>query len=406
MPNTLHINMLGSFSIEYGGHCVDDQSNRMRKVWLLLAYLIYNRSRRITQEHYQSLLQGDSDEAADPNGRIKALFYRARTMLNQVCAGAGQSWIIRKNGTYAWNTEIPLTLDAEEFEALCKKAASAETEDSRLVLLQQALTLYQGDFLPKLNMESWVMPLTAYYHQMYLDAVQQALKLLEHREQWATAVSICEAALKIEPYGENIYQYLMRCRIALGDRPGALRTYEEMSELLFSTFGVMPSDESRVLYREASREVGNQQVAADCVRNQLREPFGASGAMYCEYDFFKLLYQLQARSIVRSGQVIHVALFTLRGGGGKELPRRSLDRAMDNLQELLMGNLRQGDVITRCSVSQLLVMLPQANYENSCAVCQRILKAFNRKFPHSPAIIHYSVQPLEPKLPNGQASYN
>ena len=70
--------------------------------------------------------------------------------------------------------------------------------------------------------------------------------------------------------------------------------------------------------------------------------------------------------------------------------------ARNNLQELILGNLRQGDVVTRCSVSQLIVMLPQANYENSCAVCQRILKAFSRQYPHSPADIHYSVQPLEP----------
>jgi hypothetical protein len=41
-------------------------------------------------------------------------------------------------------------------------------------------------------------------------------------------------------------------------------------------------------------------------------------------------------------------------------------------------------------------MLPQANYENSCLVCQRIIKAFFRQYPHSPADIQFSVRPLEP----------
>ena len=41
-------------------------------------------------------------------------------------------------------------------------------------------------------------------------------------------------------------------------------------------------------------------------------------------------------------------------------------------------------------------MLPQANYENSCKVCERLLKAFERQYPHSPVDIKYSVQPLEP----------
>lgn len=407
MREKVNIRMLGSFSIACGERSVTDQSNRMRKVWLLLAYLICNRNRLTTQENYLSLLQGAGvDESVDPNGKLKAMFYRARTMLNQVDEAAGHDWIIRKNGTYAWNTEIPMTLDVEEFEALCKCAVEADSDKERLNNYRQALALYRGDFLTKLNMEPWVMTLSAYYHQIYLDAVQQTLVLLEEQKQWDEIAEICSTALKIEPYSEELYQHLMRCRIAKNDRAGALQAYEEMSELLFATFGVMPSDESRALYREASREAESVTVPVGVVRDQLREPFGAKGAMYCEYDFFKMLYQLQARTIVRSGEVIHIALFSVHGHRNKELPRRSLDRAMENLQELLVNNLRQGDVVTRCSISQLIVMLPQANYENSGAVCQRILKAFGRQYPHSPADIHYSVQPLEPKIPDGHFVQN
>ena len=133
------------------------------------------------------------------------------------------------------------------------------------------------------------------------------------------------------------------------------------------------------------------------VRENLREPFGARGAMLCDYDFFRTYYQLQARTIVRSGDVVHIALFSVHGSQQQELSRRSLDRVMDNLQELLVNNLRQGDVVTRCSISQFIIMLPQANYENSALVCQRLIKAFCRQYPHSPAEIHYNVQPLEPK---------
>ena len=134
----------------------------------------------------------------------------------------------------------------------------------------------------------------------------------------------------------------------------------------------------------------------DTVRDYLRENTGAKGAMYCEYDFFKLLYQVQARALIRSGDVIHIALLSLHGYARQELSRRSLDTAMENLQALVLDNLRQGDVVTRCSRSQMILMLPQANYENSCAVCQRVIKAFQRQYPHSPADIHFSVQPLEP----------
>jgi len=72
---------------------------------------------------------------------------------------------------------------------------------------------------------------------------------------------------------------------------------------------------------------------------------------------------------------------------------------MENLQALVLNSLRQGDVVTRYSASQLIIMLPQANYENSRMVCQRILKAFTRQYPHSPVDIQFSVHPLEPTLP-------
>ena len=191
----------------------------------------------------------------------------------------------------------------------------------------------------------------------------------------------------------------MRCQIATGNRAGAQLSYEEMSEVLFSNFGVMPSDESRAIYREATRSTDGQSLPAGIMREMLQEPEGSKGALFCEYDFFRLLYQAQARSIVRSGDTVHIALLSLHGIGKKELARRSLDRAMENLKELIISNLRQGDVVTQCSVSQFIVMLPQANYENSCMVCDRLVRAFSRQYPHSPASIHFTVQPMEPLLP-------
>lgn len=393
----IQVTMLGGFSIERNGNRIDDSSNRMRKVWLLLAYLIYSRNTTVSQESIQALLQGGgSDDSADPNGRIKGIFYRIRSMLNQLDESAGHELVLHKRGSYTWNSQIPLQLDVEQFEKLCS-AASAETdESSRLAMYRQALDLYKGDFLSKLSMEPWVLPISTYYHQMYLDAAEQALSLLEKEACWDECRALCRQALKIEPYSEALYQHLMRSLIALEDRAAALQAYEEMSELLFSTFGVMPSDESRQLYRMAAREGGSHAVPAGTVREQLQEPAGASGAMLCEYDFFRLLYQVQARAIIRSGEVIHIALLSLHPHGRKELSRRSLDTAMDNLQDLLIRSLRRGDIVTKCSISQFIIMLPQANYENSCLVCQRILKAFNRQYPHSPAEIHFSVQPLEP----------
>ncbi|MEG0321965.1 MAG: diguanylate cyclase, partial [Oscillospiraceae bacterium] len=103
-----------------------------------------------------------------------------------------------------------------------------------------------------------------------------------------------------------------------------------------------------------------------------------------------------ARSISRSGMAVHIGLFSLASSSGCKLPKRSLDRCMDNLGELICQSLRRGDVAARCSVSQFILLLPQANFENSQKVLGRILKQFNRQYPHSPAVLSFSVQPLDP----------
>ena len=116
----------------------------------------------------------------------------------------------------------------------------------------------------------------------------------------------------------------------------------------------------------------------------------------CSFFGVSVCRQSQARALIRSGDTVHIGLFSVHGQGGKEIARRSLDHAMENMKEIFLSSLRQGDVVTQCSVSQLIVMLPQANYENSCAVCQRLIKAYFRQYPHAPIDISFSVQPLEP----------
>ena len=142
MAEILKVQMFGELSVSCGKNTVDDASNRMRKVWLLLAYLIYTRQKRNTQDQYISIVQGaDSSDIDDPAGRLKALFYRCRTMLNQLYDTAGHDLIVRKGGSYGWNTEIPLELDVEAFDSLRIAASSAQDEEEKLSLCRQAVAI-------------------------------------------------------------------------------------------------------------------------------------------------------------------------------------------------------------------------------------------------------------------------
>lgn len=393
----LQIQMLGKFSLQQGAAQVDDSVNRSRRVWLLLAYMIYNRNRAVAPEELVELLWRDKERSSNPLNAVKTMFHRVRNCLNQLDENAGHQLIVRQGGAYAWNTSVPVTVDVDEFESRCKAGAAAGDEEARLALFLEALPLYRGNFLSKLSSEPWVIPIAAYYHGLYLQTALETLDLLEKRERWQEAERLCRAVLAREAYSEEVYGHLMTALIELGEGQKAAQVYEEMSELLLANFGVMPSEESRALYRKAVRTVNDHTLAAGEILEQLREGSALRGALVCEYDVFKAIYHSYARSVARSGDAVHLALVSVTGDKGGELPRRSLDRVVDNLRELIRAGLRRGDVAARCSLSQFILLLPQANYENSCMVCDRIVRSFNRQYPHSPARLHISVHPLEPR---------
>ena len=391
---TLQVQMLGQFTLRYGDRTISDSDDRSRRVWSLLAYMLYNHGRSFAQEELIHLYWSNGEKSADPGNALKSIFHRIRTALDKLQPGLGRLLIRRKAGRYFWNNAMPLSLDIEDFEAHFHAAEAAGDDDVRLAEYQAALALYAGDPLPRMTDEIWTIPIVAYYHSLYTRAAAGAIELLEKQERTAEAVALCRRAIHIEPYQEDLYEHLMRGLLRTGDMKGAMSVYEEMSEQLFAHFGVMPSETLRTLYRQATRTVNDRTLTMDEVCSQLEEPAPHGGAMVCEYDFFKILYRSEVRSIARNGHSANICLLSVSGKDGEMLARRSLDPAMNNLQVLVQNNLRRGDAIARCSISQYIILLPQANYENSRMVADRLVSAFYRRYPHSPARLRYTVQPL------------
>lgn len=396
-PHRLQVQMLGGFSLRSQGGQVSDGDNRTKKVWLFLAYLIYRRGHAVETQEYIDLLWGPREQGANPANALKTILHRARTTLEPLWPSAGHQLILRQGSAYRWNPDIPLELDVEEFERLCRQGEAQADEEARLTDYLAALALYKGDFLPRLSSQLWVIPITTYYHQMYLRLVLQTIPLLEARRRYDEVERLCRAALVQEPYLEELYRHLMSTLIRLGSHREAAAVYEDMSKLFMDNFGAMPEEETRAVYREALNSLQDHALPVDSILEQLREPDGPGGALICQYDIFRSIYHSVARSLARSGDAVHLALFSVRSrDSGKALSRRSLDRAVANLQEVIRTSLRRGDVAAQCSVSQFILMLPQANFENSQMVCDRILRAFARKYPHSPALPQVAIFPLEP----------
>lgn len=389
----ISVNMLGGFSISANGAEITDRDSRSKKVWLLLACLLWRKGQSLSSRELVSLLWGDDPECSNPENTLKITFHRARSLLDQLWEGAGKELIVRREGGFSWNTDFPLTLDTGRFEELCR---TKEDGGAQLDSYLEALNLYRGEFLPRLSAETWVIPIAAYYHNLFIRTALSAAELLIGGKRFSEAASLCRSAIGTEPYHEPLYQLLMQALVAANDRKGAVAVYEELSDRLFHDFGIKPAEETKAVYRTALQGLQDQALPLDAVLESLQEQDAKAGALECDYDYFRILCHAEARSMLRSGKAAHIVLLSV-SGEQNALAKRSLEIVMKNLGEQIRLNLRRGDAFSRCSSTQFVILLPQANYENSCMVSRRVIGAFQRRYPHSPAKLLFMVQPLSPE---------
>lgn len=394
--DVFQIRLLGELSISYEDKRIQLVDNRARKLWLLLSYLLCHRRTAVPTAELIELLWGDKERKGDPISALKTTMHRLRALLDQLGPGVGHRLILHRGGGYAISDAVSLSIDTKRFDALCRAFQTATDPMARRDLALEATELYGGDLLPRFSSESFVIPLAAYYHNLYLQTLYATLDMLTAEGADDQIVTLCRRAISIEPYDETPWQHLIRHLLNMGEQQAAILAYERFNQLMMTEFSVPPSEALRALHREALRGTDKGQMDLDTIIQDVSTQGDSRGAFCCEYDFFKAIYAAEARMVARNGSTVHVALLTVTDAAGNQLQKRSLDVCMENLAPLLCAMLRQGDVIARCSASQYILLLPNANYENACMVMDRMLQQFGRRYPHSPAILRYTVQPLIP----------
>lgn len=386
----LKINMLGEFSINDGQTVISSTNNRSKKVWSLIAFLIFHRDRAVTQKELADLFWGEEGVDVNSTGALKTLLYRARTELDKLFDGAGKTFINYNGSGYCWNSEVPVFVDCDEFERVL-----TNIEECSLDEIINAFELFQGDFLEGMTSEFWVMPVSSYYHNLFIDSLGNVIPQMLDAGRCEEAMGLCRIATNIEPYNEDVHRLYMQACISGGNQKKAVEIYQKLSERLISELGVIASEDTRGLYYEATKTINLSSITIDVLKDQLKEISDRPGALVCEYDFFKILYQSMARSIMRSGIAVHIALISVSEKKTEITPKK-LEKWMPCLEDTICRSLRRGDTLAKCSISQYVIMLPRATYENSCLVCERIIRSFNKKYTHSDFDLNYVVCPIEP----------
>lgn len=374
----LTVNTFGKFQITDGKTVVNDKNIRSTMLSRLLLYMLLYRDKALTMEDIASAIWSGA-EIDNPSGALKNLMYRLRKNLAKYFGN--KDFILTNRGSYQWNPEVEVILDTEEFEQLIMSARQESSKENALIKYEQAVGLYQGDFMNHLMDLHWIQSLSVYYHSMYLSAVKVLAQLYLDASRYEEVEHICADALKLESADEQLYCYQIKARMNSGKIKLALDSYDKARRIMEQEIGVRKTTILDKVYEEL-KQISKGDTSYDIgeVKADMQEE-NPTGAFFCGYPVFKEIYHLEARKSVRSKSPENLLLLTVEAPENEttEVMQFRVRQAMKGLEKTIGECLRVGDVAARYSETQFIILLPSCTKDLSMLVANRIIsKLYDR----------------------------
>lgn len=376
-----YVKLLGELEISYKGKKISEKASKAKKIWNLLAYIVMHKNRLLLQSDLIDTIWS-VDENNNPKSSLKTAMYRIRAMLSELAVD-NEEFIISSRGAYSWNTEIECKVDSIEFERICLESEKKELNDEkRIALLRKAIDMYEGDFLKRFASDLWVIPLITHFHSLYVDKIKVLLMLLEKEKRFDEMEKYALNAIRIESYDEKIHCYLIKAFTKQGNNTAAIAHYNKATKILLANLGVQPSAELRNLYLDVLKTQKSLETNLDRIIDDLKEAEFQKGAFICDYGIFKETYKIVTRQAARSNRSVSIVLITVCNSHGELPDLNVLDKVMEKLVIVIRDDLRRGDVVSKYSGAQFVIMLPDARYKDAEKITERIIRSYykcNRK---------------------------
>ncbi len=364
----LNINTLGEFDIKINNQSILKESSRTYRLYKLFEYFLTFRIKKLLPEAIIDNILSDS-ESDDPKNVLRTQIFRLRKTIKSFLPSdmdeSKYMTINFINGYYFLEIGENTIIDVDEFENLIRQA-DLEREyniEASANLYQKALKLYKGLYLSDNSYEVWLVPTRNYYQRLYLKTLYKLIDILKENNENEKIITLCEESFLIEPYEENIHINLMEAMLAQGQQKNALNHYEYSLNLIKKELDTKPSNNfTEMLDKIQNYSARDVHADIDSLERDL-EDRNLLGAMQCNIESFKFLFNLQKRKSFRNDENDYLCIININW---------NQDRNSRELSELLRNSLRKGDVFTFWNKSQILVMLHNVRDEGIKKIENRI----------------------------------
>jgi DNA-binding SARP family transcriptional activator len=232
---TLRIRALGPPQVELDGEQIQWATTQSRDLFFCLL------------QHPQGLRKEELGAIFWPDhpphkldGIFRSTLYRLRRAVFREC-------VVYEDSMYRVSRESNYSFDVEDFERLLDLAAQAASPDQASVVLEEALTLYTGDYLENVYAD-WCSLERERLREHQLNALETLARLHAGQGRLNRAIKEYQQLINQDPYREPAHRELMRCYYRLGDRATAVRQYQSCAQVLREDLGLSPSPETEALY--------------------------------------------------------------------------------------------------------------------------------------------------------------
>lgn len=310
----VYISSLGNFEVTDGEKSLIKESAREYKLYRLLQYFLTFRNKKILPETIIDHLFKDID-FNDPKNVLRAQIFRLRKELKSLIPENTQEDDYIKlsfsNGYYVLKVGEKIVLDVDEFERFISMADRSEALCKATEFYYSAINLYCGEYLAGNIYESWMVSTRNYYRRQYLRVIYRSIDILKDNQSYEEIIEICEKTLIKEKYEEMLHINLIEALLNLGQVKDAKVHYEYMVTNLELEMGIKSSTEIKKVY-EKIENFHNKKLYIDLdnVIDELADK-KSKGALLCEAEHFKSIYEIQNRRVSRSNDGDYILIISL-----------------------------------------------------------------------------------------------
>lgn len=384
----LEVRMFGELTISF-----KEESNQPllylgKNLKQFFEVLLYYRLNPLSKEQLIDLLWNDSD---NPSSALKFAVHKLRQLLSSQSIFKDLDIIVTTKNGYGINPELEMFVDTEEVDRLWRLAndKSVSVIEKR-ELLNQLYSYIKQPFLVNSSHLMWTVPIREYYTGLFNRSLLFLLNEFELEKQYDYVMDLAQIGLKMEPYNEDFHYYYLNALVLSAQYRKAIDYYENLSKQFYKEFNLQLSLRTKNLYNFIIAKEELETLDISELMNNLNDNSEFQGALYCEYEVFKRLYQIALRNSERTDEQTYVMLFDLNCAENDYVVSKMLER----LKTAIGVSLRKGDVFARMNVSQFILLLPCKTEENAHMISSRIQQGFYKNTDRKLARIHYHISKL------------